>query len=491
MTRYHYYKPMLALTANDAFTEESWIFEIKWDGFRALAYLEEQFSLRSRNGKELKQNFPELQQIVGLGKNIVVDGEIVIMQEGIPDFQALLKRRQAVYMSEIKRQSQRTPAMYIVFDILEKDSKSIVDVPLIERKAILKDSLREGANVLLCDYIEGKGEAYFKLVLEKGLEGVVAKRKDSCYEEGLRTGSWLKIKKLKTCDCVILGYTQGTNVRSETFGALLLGLYGENQTPIYVGKVGTGFTEQMLRALSERFEKLVTDQEFFKLGSGGSVTWLLPKLVCEVAYQVVTKDGRLRMARFKRLRDDKNPDQCTLDQLAQVQPKTKTSVEKTKNSRVFDGVADENLVEYVSKRNFYATPEPAGGVERKEPLIFVVQEHQSRRLHWDFRLEKDGVLKSWAVPKGVPEEPKVRHLAVETEDHPYEYAIFEGAIPKGQYGAGTVKIWDKGHYTLKVWEQDKIEVILNGSRLRGNYVLVRLKKSEDPKNWLLLKGKKN
>jgi len=99
------------------------------------------------------------------------------------------------------------------------------------------------------------------------------------------------------------------------------------------------------------------------------------------------------------------------------------------------------------------------------------------------------VLKSWAIPKGIPEAPKIRHLAIETEDHPYDYASFEGTIPQGQYGAGLVKIWDSGQYTPKVWEPDKIEVKLDGQRLHGNYVLVRLKKSENQKNWLLLKAK--
>ncbi len=483
----HIYKPMLAQPAADAFTDKNWIFEIKWDGFRAIAYVEDSFSLRSRNGKELKGNFPELTQLTRLGNNIVVDGEIVVMREGRPDFQMLLERGQAVSAGEIQRQSQRAPSVYIVFDILEKDGKSLANLPLMERKAILKDSLKEGANVLLCDYIEEKGEAYFQLTLQKGLEGVVAKRKDSHYEEGLRTGSWLKIKKLKTCDCIIFGYTRGGNVRAETFGALLLGLYDNDKKPVYVGKVGTGFTEQMLRLLMDKFEKITTDEAPFKPESGDSVTWLEPKLVCEVAYQIVTRDVKLRMARFKRLRDDKPAEQCTLDQLNETAPTTE--IPKTQTSEQPKAVADEKLSEYASKRNFQATPEPTGGAENKEPLIYVIQEHHARALHFDLRLEKDGVLKSWAVPKGIPETTNVRHLAVETEDHPYEYASFQGTIPKGQYGAGTVKIWDKGHYEPKLWENDKIEVTLNGERLHGRYVLVRLKKAEDQKDWLLLKGK--
>jgi DNA ligase D-like protein (predicted ligase)/DNA ligase D-like protein (predicted 3'-phosphoesterase) len=481
----HIYRPMLAKVAEEAFSDKDWVFEVKWDGFRALAYVEEPFSLKSRNETELKQNFPELQELNKLASNIVVDGEIIVMREGKPDFQSLLERGQAVSTREVERQEGRAPAVYIVFDILEKDGKQLTSLPLIERKKILQDSLKEGSNVLLCDFIEEKGEAYFQLALEKGLEGVVAKRKDSQYEEGLRTGSWLKIKKLKTCDCIIFGYTRGTNVREKTFGALLLGVYDKEGKPVYVGKVGTGFTQRTISILVDKFEKIITDEVPFKPEAGDTVTWLEPKLVCEVAYQVLTRDMRLRMARFKRLRDDKPPEQCTIDQIIENKKTAASSAEK---SDVQGKVEDEKLSEYVSKRHFEETPEPKGAAEKKDDkLIFVIQEHHARRLHYDFRLEKDGVLKSWAVPKGMPEAGQ-KVLAVETEDHPYEYASFEGEIPKGQYGAGTVKIWDKGHYETKFWEGDKIEVILDGKRLKGRYILVRLKRAGD-KDWLLLKGK--
>ena len=479
------YQPMLAQNAKNAFNDQDWLFEIKWDGFRAIAYLDEPFSIRSRNGQELKGHFPELTELTRLGSKIVLDGEIVVMQDGIPDFQALLKRGQAVSSNQVNRQSQLLPAVYIVFDILEKDGAPLTKLALMDRKTILKESLREGDNVLLCDYIEEKGEVYFDLVLKKGLEGVVAKRKDSYYEEGLRTGSWLKIKKLKTCDCIIFGYTRGENVRQQTFGALLLGLYNSDKKPVYVGKVGTGFSEEILRTLSDKFAKIKSDEVPFKSERGDIVTWIQPTLVCEVAYQVVTKDMRLRMARFKRLRDDKLPEQCTLEQLTQTLPKT--NQQSTPAKKQLSG--DKKLSEYESKRNFEATPEPTGSGKTKVPLIYVIQEHHARRLHYDLRLEKGGVLKSWAIPKGIPETTNVRHLAVETEDHPYEYGSFEGEIPKGQYGAGTVKIWDKGYYEAKLWEDDKIEVTLNGERLHGRYVLVRFKKAENQKDWLLLKGK--
>ncbi len=149
------------------------------------------------------------------------------------------------------------------------------------------------------------------------------------------------------------------------------------------------------------------------------------------------------------------------------------------------------LREYAQKRNFTKTSEPTGTIVREVGSVFVVQEHQARALHYDFRLARGGVLKSWAVPKGIPEEPGIRRLAIQTEDHPLDYGEFEGTIPEGEYGAGTVKTWDKGFYELKIWTEDKIEFLLKGNRLHGMYVLVKLKqtslKPRKQKEWLLIK----
>jgi bifunctional non-homologous end joining protein LigD len=144
-----------------------------------------------------------------------------------------------------------------------------------------------------------------------------------------------------------------------------------------------------------------------------------------------------------------------------------------------------SLDKYVGKRRFTETPEPPAKVKKTKGNRFVVQEHKATRLHWDFRLELDGVLKSWAVPKGPPEEPGIKRLAVEVEDHPVDYITFEGGIPKGQYGAGTVKIWDKGKFKLKQRTNDIYEFWLMGKRMKGKYALVRFK----DKNWLMLKSK--
>ncbi len=145
------------------------------------------------------------------------------------------------------------------------------------------------------------------------------------------------------------------------------------------------------------------------------------------------------------------------------------------------------LEEYKEKRDFSRTAEPEGTVGDAGG-IFVVQEHQATHLHWDFRFELGGVLKSWAVPKGVPEDKKTKHLAVEVEDHPLEYASFHGNIPKGEYGAGSVKIWDEGRCKILEMDKDRYVLDLKGKRLTGRYALVRFKgREQNAKNWLIMK----
>src|SRR5438309_11956863 len=133
----------------------------------------------------------------------------------------------------------------------------------------------------------------------------------------------------------------------------------------------------------------------------------------------------------------------------------------------------KKLAEYEAKRDFKKTPEPGARVPKKAARAprFVVQEHHARRLHWDVRLERDGVLVSWAVPKGVPDDPGVNHLAVHTEDHPLEYGSFEGEIPRGQYGAGSMTIWDSGRYETLKWTNREVKIRLHGQRVTGGYTL--------------------
>ncbi len=144
-----------------------------------------------------------------------------------------------------------------------------------------------------------------------------------------------------------------------------------------------------------------------------------------------------------------------------------------------------SLKEYQEKRDFTKTPEPAGTIEGEEQRRFVVHRHQARHLHYDFRLEMGGVLRSWAVPKGPPPEPGIRRLAIQVEDHPLDYIDFAGEIPQGEYGAGSVEIWDKGEFDLEKETVDRLEFSLRGKKLSGSYVLVRT----GDKNWLLIRRK--
>jgi DNA ligase D-like protein (predicted ligase)/DNA ligase D-like protein (predicted 3'-phosphoesterase) len=457
------YRPMLAEPADAPFSGVGWLFEIKWDGIRAITHVRETLRLLTRNGNDITRNFPELAEISRLASSVVLDGEIIVMKGGRPDFQAVSKRVQALKLGDIRREAGESPCTYVVFDILERNGESLVGRPLIERKAILRESLRDGEHVAVSSFVMGEGKAYYEAAVAKGLEGVVAKRLDSPYRQGERSKEWLKVKRVRTVDCVVVGYTEGTGGRATTFGALLLGLYdGDRLT--FVGRVGTGFTDRSLRELLATFRRYQIREPQVKTDEiPDNSTWLKPELVAEVGYQNLTGDGRLRAPRFIRLRTDKTPRDCIM---TQVKPMT--------------------LEEYNAKRNFSKSPEPVGEGAKLKGNAYVVQEHHASHLHWDLRLERDGVLKSWAVPKGPPEAPGERRLAVAVEDHPLGYVGFEGIIPEGEYGAGTVKVWDRGTYETVEWTSEKIAVIIHGERLNGTYELVHFTKAGE-KNWLLFK----
>lgn len=144
------------------------------------------------------------------------------------------------------------------------------------------------------------------------------------------------------------------------------------------------------------------------------------------------------------------------------------------------------LEEYRKKRDFEKTREPEGDVRADDGNVYVIQKHQASHLHYDLRLEIDGVLRSWAIPKTPPTEKGTKRLAIQVEDHPLEYANFAGEIPEGQYGAGTVEIWDKGRYILKAKNEDKLIFEIRGDKLKGDYCLIRFK---GRKNWLFFKKK--
>lgn len=296
-----YYKPMLATPAEKAFDNKEWIFEIKWDGYRAIAeWVDKKLKLCSRNGLSFLEKYPAIAEAVKkISHDAVVDGEIVLLDENLkPSFQKLQHFEDNTHL----------PLIYYVFDLLFLDQKDIRHLPLIERKKLLKKLLRKNKNSLLqyCDHIEEKGKDFFETAVKNNLEGMIAKKADSEYKCGIRSKDWLKIKHKKSREGIIVGYTQPRRSRKH-FGALVLGQYDEGELK-YMGHTGTGFDEKTLKELWNRMQPLITDHSPFnqRVKVNMPVTWLKPKLVCELNFSEVTEDGLLRHPVYTGLRIDKN-----------------------------------------------------------------------------------------------------------------------------------------------------------------------------------------
>ncbi|MBU7029694.1 MAG: DNA ligase [Theionarchaea archaeon] len=302
-------KPMLARSGTP-FNDPQWIFEVKWDGTRALCVVNETVQFFNRREMDITYRYPELQAIrENIKASCIVDGEIVVLKEGKPSFQNLQRREHTDNPFRIRMLSKQIPAVYIVFDILFVDGKDVTKKELSHRKSLLKRTVSESSRVMVSPYIEGKGKEYFTAVTEAGFEGVMAKRKDSLYYPGERSEAWLKIKKTKTLDCVIGGFTEGEGQRAPYFGALLLGV---GQPLTFVGKVGTGFSHEGLTHIYEMLKKRETDTNPFAEKISVKAHFVEPVYVCEVKYLELTPDKKLRAPIFLRLRPDKDPEECTL-----------------------------------------------------------------------------------------------------------------------------------------------------------------------------------
>lgn len=294
----HFIKPMLAKLSDKAFDNPDWIFEIKWDGYRAIAELDGKNSrFYSRNGLSFAEEYTVIyDELVKIKKKAVIDGEVVALDDkGRPGFQYLQQYGQ----------NQEVNLVYYVFDVLYINGKSVKDKPLLERKALLKKMLPESDIVRYCDHIEGQGIAFFDAMKKQGLEGMIAKRADSTYSEGGRSSEWLKIKHMLTDEAVIAGYTEPRGGR-KYFGALVLGSYEKGKL-IYIGHTGTGFDNKTLKDVYAKMQPLVTKDNPFigKVRVNAPVTWVKPKLVCNLKFTEVTSEGSRRHPVFMGLRTDK------------------------------------------------------------------------------------------------------------------------------------------------------------------------------------------
>ena len=315
-------KPMLAFPA-EPFDSKEWIYEVKFDGTRTIAYIDcdkKKVKFLNRRLNYFEFRYPELHSI---WKNcdcekIILDGEICVFEKGKPNFYKLAEREHVDQKVRIEILSREMPATFIVFDILHLNGKDLIDLPLIERKEILKEKVSEGNNLLLSVFVKEKGKKLFEEVKKQGLEGIMAKKINSIYEIGKRSKNWLKIKSLKTIDAIIIGYTTGIGKREE-IGSLILGIYYDNKIN-YLGKVGTGFSEEELNKILEKLEKIKVekcylenfDERELDLPEKRKAIWVKPKYVCEVKFLELTEDKRLRAPVFVRMREDKLPEECEL-----------------------------------------------------------------------------------------------------------------------------------------------------------------------------------
>ncbi|MGB9867076.1 MAG: non-homologous end-joining DNA ligase [Bacillota bacterium] len=293
-------RPMLCIQGNQPFDDQDYLFEPKWDGYRAIVYLSKGVSIQSRNLRDITAGFPELWEMrkALVGSNAaVLDGEIVCMVNGRPSFHALERRQ--------------VPASYVAFDILFDGDKNLMTYPLLERKQLLVSRVVESHGLAVNKYVEAQGRMLFDAACQLGFEGIVAKHKVSPYLPGKRSGWWIKIKRKVTLDCVIGGLTLDSQGR---LSSLALGAFVQGRLR-YLGNVGSGLGREAQRQVLEKAKAAPEcrfDLELSRVPERvlKNTVWIEPTLCCEVTFAEFTPQGRLRQPVLSRLREDKSPEEC-------------------------------------------------------------------------------------------------------------------------------------------------------------------------------------
>jgi bifunctional non-homologous end joining protein LigD len=370
--------PMLAGSSTELPSQEkNWSFEVKWDGIRAVAYVKPgRLRLESRNLRDITDGYPEVRALLrDLGmREAVFDGEIVAFDDnGRPSFERLQRRMNVTGASAVRRLSASTPVVYAIFDLLYLDGHSLMGLPYHERRSRLEALGLGGPSWRVPAVHPGHGTRLLQATRAQGLEGVVAKRLDSRYEPGRRTGAWLKIKHTRRQEMVIGGWIPGEGRRSERIGALLMGVYegdAENRRLRYAGRVGTGFTEQTLDKLAGVLAPLRCAE--CRLAGAPKLprntVFVEPRLVAEVEFREWTSDGIMRAPSFKGLRDDKEPAQVVRE--PPDPPAAPTSASAGSEPRPGDPASPEALFQSVE-------PLPDGA------LAVVVDGRRLKLTNWD------------------------------------------------------------------------------------------------------------
>jgi bifunctional non-homologous end joining protein LigD len=302
--------PMMATLSELPVNEDAYVFEVKWDGMRAIAYSEPgRLRFETRTLREITRGFPELgrlQRQLG-ARRAVLDGEIVALDdEGRPSFQRLQARMHLQSSSEVARAARSQPVIYMIFDLLYLDGESLLDSDYRTRRRRLEELRLEGDAWRVPPTLDGVGADVLAASRAAGLEGIIAKRIDSPYKPGYRGREWLKIKNVQRQEFVVGGFTAGSGRRQDSIGALLVGYYGDGQLH-YAGKVGTGYSDATLAMLTQRLRPLIRKRSPFAVGTPPKdATFVKPELVCECSFAEWTRQGRLRQPSFLGLREDKD-----------------------------------------------------------------------------------------------------------------------------------------------------------------------------------------
>jgi bifunctional non-homologous end joining protein LigD len=314
------FTPMLATPGElpPAGQDDAWGYEFKWDGVRAVAYVRSGgLLLRSRKGEDITVRYPELAALPESlsGRDVVVDGEVVALDEqGRPDFGALQNRMHRTG-PEVRGMAAARPVTYLVFDLLAEDGEDLLDLPYEERRRRLDALAPSGHRWTATPWFAGGGELVRQASVENDLEGVVAKQLASPYRPGVRGPEWVKVKNVRMQSVVVGGWRPGQGRRAGGVGSLLVGVHDDAGQLVYVGHVGTGFTDRALRELAELFRPRATSP--FEGTLPREVTrdarWVEPVLVGEVGYAVWTAEGRLRHPSWRGLRDDIDPDDVVVE----------------------------------------------------------------------------------------------------------------------------------------------------------------------------------
>ncbi len=345
---------MLTTLVNEPFDSKDWLFEIKWDGYRAIgSVINGNVDLYSRNNISFKERYTTVTDALkDFSNDVVIDGEIVALdQHGLSRFQYL----------QNWQKDQEGELVYYVFDLLWADGYDLTQLPLIERKKILQQIIPESAVIRYNDHVEKKGKEFFEVAKRQGLEGIIAKNKNSCYDLNVRSRNWLKIKTAARQEAVICGFTAPRASR-QYFGALILGIY-EDDKLVYSGHTGSGFNEKLLKETWNKLRPLITDKCPFetKPKTNMPATWVKPKLVCEIKFQEWTQDHIMRVPIFMGLRTDKKPTEVKKEKVMEtktvknektpVKKEVKTSVKKTPSKKSSRSAGEMTTKKTLSKNS--------------------------------------------------------------------------------------------------------------------------------------------